>query len=95
MKTIRAKTFKANCLAIIDEVNAKREAVVITKHGKPLAKLVPVDLGADEIFGFFRGRGSITSDVVAAAIDPEDWGNLRCARHSRRRSLAPGTSCRQ
>ena len=42
MKTIPAGAFKTNCLAIMDEVKAKRETVVITKHGEPVAKLVPI-----------------------------------------------------
>jgi prevent-host-death family protein len=77
MKTIPAGMFKTNCLSIMDEVKAKRETVVITKHGKPVAKLVPVDTKVDEIFGFFSGRGSITGDVVSPALSPEDWGNLK------------------
>ena len=43
MKTIPAGSFKARCLAIMDEVKAKRETVVITKHGEPVAKLVPFE----------------------------------------------------
>ena len=77
MKTIPAGAFKTNCLAIMDEVKAKRETVVITKHGEPVAKLVPINTDADEIFGFFSGRGSITGDVVAPALSQEQWGNLR------------------
>jgi prevent-host-death family protein len=41
MKKIAAGTFKVHCLAVMDEVQAKREAVLITKRGKPVAKLVP------------------------------------------------------
>jgi len=77
MKTIPAGAFKTNCLAIMDEVKAKRETVVITKHGEPVAKLVPVNSDKDEIFGFFSGKGSITGDVVAPALSAEEWGNLR------------------
>ena len=77
MKTIPAGTFKTKCLAIMDEVQAKREPVVVTKHGRPVAKLVPVNPDADEIFGFFSGRGSITGDVVSPALSPKEWGNLR------------------
>jgi prevent-host-death family protein len=77
MKTIPAGTFKTKCLAIMDEVQAKREPVVVTKHGRPVAKLVPVNPDADEIFGFFSGRGSITGDVVSPALSAEEWGNLR------------------
>jgi prevent-host-death family protein len=76
MKTIPAGAFKTHCLAIMDEVKAKRETVVITKHGEPVAKLVPLNTDADEIFGFFSGKGSITGDVVAPALSQEEWGNL-------------------
>ena len=77
MKTIPAGTFKARCLALMDEVKTKRETVIITKHGEPVAKLVPVDREHDEIFGFFAGKGSITGDVVFPILSPEDWGELR------------------
>ncbi len=76
MKTVPAGTFKTNCLAIMDEVKAKRETVLITKHGRPVARLVPVSTGADEIFGFFSGRGSITGDVVSPVLSPKEWGDL-------------------
>jgi prevent-host-death family protein len=75
MKTIAAGAFKAQCLAIMDEVQARRETVVITKHGKPVAKLVPADKDSDDIYNFLRGKGKITGDILAPAID--DWGRLR------------------
>ena len=59
----------------MDEVQAKRETVVITKHGKPVAKLVPADKATDEIYNFLRGKGAVTGDVISPAI--EDWGNLK------------------
>jgi prevent-host-death family protein len=76
VKTIPAGAFKTNCLAIMDEVKAKRATIVITKHGKPVAKLVPINADTDEIFGFFRGRGSVTGDVVSPVLSPKEWGNL-------------------
>ena len=75
MKRVPAGAFKAKCLAIMDEVQAKKETVVITKHGKPVAKLVPADRDADDIYNFLAGKGSVTGDVIAPAI--EDWGRLR------------------
>jgi prevent-host-death family protein len=78
-KTIAAGAFKARCLAIMDEVQAKRQAVVITKRGKPVAKLVPVEQDEkDEIFGFFKGKGKIEikGDIVSPAFTPEEWGDL-------------------
>jgi len=76
MKTIPAGTFKTNCLALMDEVKARRETIVITKHGHPVAKLVPVHSDADEIFGFFAGRGSLKGNVVSPALSSDDWGSL-------------------
>jgi len=76
MKTIPAGKFKAHCLAIMDEVQAKRQAVVITKRGKPVAKLVPVEQEKDDIFGFYKGKIKVTGDIVSPALTPEEWGDL-------------------
>ena len=75
-RTMPAGKFKAQCLAVMDEVQKKRQAVVITKRGKPVAKLVPVDNAGDEIFGFFQGKGKITGDVVSPALSLAEWGEL-------------------
>jgi prevent-host-death family protein len=77
-KTIPAGQFKARCLAIMDEVQAKRQAVVITKRGKPVARLVPVEQEKDDIFGFFKGKGKIEikGDIVSPILTPEEWGDL-------------------
>jgi len=77
-KTIPAGAFKARCLAIMDEVASKRESVVITKRGKPVAKLVPVEKEKDDIFGFFNGKGTIEikGDIVSPILSPEEWGDL-------------------
>ncbi|PYV23459.1 MAG: type II toxin-antitoxin system prevent-host-death family antitoxin [Acidobacteria bacterium] len=75
MKRMTAGSFKAHCLAVVDEVQTKRETVVITKRGKPVVKLVPADKDADEIYSFLRGKGAATGDVIAPAI--EDWGKLK------------------
>ena len=76
MKKMAAGVFKANCLAVMDEVQAKRETVVITKHGKPVAKLVPINTDKDDIFGFLAGKSTVTGDVVSPALTPEEWGEL-------------------
>jgi prevent-host-death family protein len=75
MKTMAAGSFQVHCLAVMDEVQAKRQTVVITKRGRPVAKLVPADKGTDEIYNFLRGKGTVIGDVISPAI--EDWGNLK------------------
>jgi prevent-host-death family protein len=76
MKKMAASEFKTKCFAVINEVQATREAVVITKRGKPVAKLLPVSTGKGDIFGFFAGKGAIVGDVVSPAFSRKDWGKL-------------------
>jgi prevent-host-death family protein len=76
MKTMAAGAFKVHCLAIMDEVQSKRQAVLITKRGKPVAKLVPVEKEADDIFGFLAGKGKIAGNIVSPILSPEEWGDL-------------------
>jgi prevent-host-death family protein len=76
VRKIAAGSFKAHCLAVMDEVQAKRETVVITKRGKPVAKLVPVEEQTDDLFGFLRGKVTIVGDVVSPSLESEEWGNL-------------------
>jgi len=77
MKTIPAGEFKTHCLTLMDEVKAKRQPMIITKHGKPVAKLVPVDSKADDIFDFFGGKGSLRGDVVSPILSAKEWGRLK------------------
>ncbi len=76
MKTMAAGAFKVHCLKVMDEVQSKRQSVLITKRGKPVAKLVPVEKQTDDIYGFFAGKGKIVGDVVSPAFSLEEWGNL-------------------
>ena len=73
MKQIAAGEFKAQCLAIMDNVRDSGEPVLITKHGKPVAKLVPAQNNADEIFGYMAGKVKIVGDIVGPVTPPEDW----------------------
>ena len=77
MKKMAAGSFKTHCLAVMDEVHAKRETVLITKHGKPVARLVPADNNTDDIYNFLAGKGAIAGDIVSPAISDEDWGELK------------------
>jgi len=77
VKKMAAGSFKTKCLAVMDEVQAKHETVVITKHGKPVAKLVPVNAETDDIYNFLAGKGSVAGDVVSPALSPKEWGRLK------------------
>ncbi len=43
---VKASEFKARCLAMLDEVAQHHQTIIVTKHGRPVAKIVPLDSGA-------------------------------------------------
>ncbi len=73
MKQIAAGQFKAQCLAIMDRVSKTGEPVVITKHGKPVVKLVPAEKQVDDIFDYMAGKMKIVGDIVGPITPLEDW----------------------
>jgi prevent-host-death family protein len=75
MKQIPAGQFKAQCLAIMDQVSKSGEPVVVTKHGKPVVKLVPAENRVDDIFNYMAGKVKIVGDIVGPITPLEDWEN--------------------
>lgn len=71
---IAAGEFKAKCLKLMEEVARTREPVIVTKRGKPIAKLVPVeDKPRQKWFGYMAGTVTIHGDIVAPVTDDEEW----------------------
>lgn len=73
MREMAAARFKAQCLAVMDSVSESGCPVVITKRGRPVAKLVPIDQSGDEIFGALSGIARITGDIENTTPAAE-WG---------------------
>ena len=73
MKQVAAGEFKARCLSIMDQVFKTGEPVLITKHGKPVAKLVSADKRSNDIFGYMAGKAKIIGDIVGPVTPLEDW----------------------
>ncbi len=71
---IPAAVFKAECLKLMDEVARTGQTLVITKHGKPVAQLVPMPAQARSEFGYMKNTVRIKGDVVGP-ID-EEWSAL-------------------
>jgi prevent-host-death family protein len=61
-KTMGASEFKEKCLAVLEEVGP--EGVVITKHGKPVAKLIPIATSFGDLIGALKGRLRIKGDIL-------------------------------
>ena len=70
MASMPAAEFKAKCLQLMERVRQRREEIVITKRGVPVAKLVPVPPAKrkSSIFGFLRDRFEIVGDVTPPAM---------------------------
>jgi prevent-host-death family protein len=64
VRRVPAGEFKANCLRLMDEVARQRAPLVITKRGKPVARLVPIDEGPVDLFGRMAGTIKIIGDIV-------------------------------
>jgi len=77
LKIISAGVFKAKCLAIMDDVRDSKIRVVITKNGKPVAQLVPVEEEQDSLFGFYAGKLVISGDIESSSVPPEHWKRLK------------------
>ena len=77
MKKIPAGEFKARCLKIMEDVRTYRTPVVITKKGRPVAKLVPSDEEAVDVFGCMIGTAEIVGDVEAPVVAWRAWKSAR------------------
>jgi prevent-host-death family protein len=71
LNTIPAGQFKARCLELMEEVRERHVEYVITKHGKPVAKLVSCDETPPDAFGFLGGTVLEYGDIVSP--DPDAW----------------------
>ena len=61
-----AGIFKAKCLQLMDDVEKYHREIVITKYGKPVAKLVPIEPEKPKpIFGCMKGTVKILGDIVS------------------------------
>jgi prevent-host-death family protein len=64
MVSIGAGEFKVKCLQLLDEVEATREPIIVTKFGKPVAKLVPMPPTV-ELFGALKGTVLHEGDIIS------------------------------
>jgi prevent-host-death family protein len=63
MKQMAAAKFKEQCLSLLDEVDA--EGIVITKRGKPVAKLIPIAADSASLIGSLKGKLRIKGNVLS------------------------------
>ena len=63
MKTIGAAKFKEQCLALLDKLDP--EGLVITKHGKPVARVLPFPRSGGDLLGSLKGKIQVHGDLLS------------------------------
>jgi len=63
VKQIAAAKFKERCLSILDRVDP--DGIVITKRGKPVAKLIPIRTASASLIGSLKGKLKIKGDILS------------------------------
>jgi prevent-host-death family protein len=66
VKRIDASKFKEQCLSLLDHLDP--DGIVITKHGKPVARLIPIESGCADLIGSMKGKVKVTGDVFSTGI---------------------------
>jgi len=78
MEEVPISIFKAKCLALLEQVRKTKKPIRITRHGKPVAEVVPTaDQDRSSWIGSMEGKMEILGDIVSPAADEDEWEVLR------------------
>jgi prevent-host-death family protein len=67
VEQLNASKFKEQCLSLLDHLSP--EGIVITKHGKPVARLIPIEASCADLIGSMKGKMKISGDVFSTGIE--------------------------
>jgi prevent-host-death family protein len=75
MIEVSISEFKAKCLALLEQVRVTREPIRVTRHGKPVAEVVPPGPVMDRKawLASMKGTVKITGDIISPAVDKDEW----------------------
>lgn len=79
MTEVSISEFKAKCLALLEQVRRTRQPLRVTRHGKPVAEVVPPSTAVDRAkwIGSMKGKIEIKGDIISPAFDRDEWEMLR------------------
>ena len=66
MRQIAAARFKEQCLSLLDRVGA--EGIIITKRGRPVAKLIPIRAESANLIGLFKGKLKVRGNILSTGL---------------------------
>jgi len=67
MQQMNATKFKEQCLTVLDHLDP--EGLIITKHGKPVARLIPADSGCRELIGSMKDKIRVPGGILSTGIE--------------------------
>lgn len=71
-QTVGVAEFKARCLELLDNVDKRGDEIIVTKRGKPIAKVEPIRPETRDLKGLYAGRAKIVGDIVNVNW-ADDW----------------------
>jgi prevent-host-death family protein len=78
-ETVSISEFKATCLARLERVRRTGQRLLITKHGQPIAEVIPPSpaIHPDSWLGTAADTGRIMGDLVEPVVAPPEWEAAR------------------
>lgn len=75
MEKVTISKFKATCLALLDKVKRTGHPILVTRRGQPIAQILPPPPPArrESWQGSFQTTGKIVGDIMAPAVDEQQW----------------------
>lgn len=79
MIEVTISVFRAKCCALLEQVRRTRQPIRITRHGKPLAEIIPTAPVVDRRswIGSMKDSFEIIGDIISPANDEDEWEVLR------------------
>jgi prevent-host-death family protein len=79
MDEVSISEFKAKCLALLEQVRKTKQPIRVTRHGKPVAEVVPAreEMERAEWIESMQGSAETLGDIISPATDEDDWEVLR------------------
>jgi prevent-host-death family protein len=79
MKEVAISEFKAKCLSLLEEVRKTRQPLRVTRHGEPVAEIVPPTAVMDRTkwMDSMKGKMEFLGDIISPANDEDEWEVLR------------------
>jgi prevent-host-death family protein len=63
VERLNVSKFKEQCLSLLDHLDP--DGIVITKHGKPVARLIPIESSCADLIGSMKGKIKVIGDILS------------------------------